>query len=113
MKFIVKGKIKYNGQYYTTGAVVDVKNEYVEEFKKFGWEIVDEEQQQENEPEVTEEETEAEEEGEAEEEETEEGLGFTAQYAGLTKDEIKQVLTEKGIKFPATANKAELLDLIK
>lgn len=39
-KFIVKGFVKYNGVQYVSGSVVEVKKEHVEEFKKFGWQIV-------------------------------------------------------------------------
>lgn len=41
-KFIVKGFVKYNGQKYVSGSVVEVNKKDVEQFKKFGWEIVEE-----------------------------------------------------------------------
>ena len=43
-KFIAKFKVKYNGQQYPAGSVVCVTDKDVEEFKKFGWKIVKEEE---------------------------------------------------------------------
>lgn len=39
-QFIVKGRVKYNGKMYETGAVVEVAEKDVAEFKNHGWEIV-------------------------------------------------------------------------
>lgn len=39
-KFIVKGKVKYNGKLYASGSVVEVSDKDAAEFKKHGWEVV-------------------------------------------------------------------------
>ena len=38
-KFIVKGRVKYNGVLYASGAVVEVADKDAAEFKKHGWEL--------------------------------------------------------------------------
>lgn len=40
-KFIIKGKVKYNGKLFNTGETVEVENKHIPEFKKYGWQIVD------------------------------------------------------------------------
>ena len=39
-KFIVKGRVKYNGKTYTSGSVVEVEDKDVKEFSRHGWKLV-------------------------------------------------------------------------
>ena len=39
-KFIVKGRVKYNGKTYTSGSVVEVEDKDVKEFSRYGWKLV-------------------------------------------------------------------------
>lgn len=116
-QFIAKFKVKYNGKTYTAGSVVDVKEEHTEEFKKFGWEVVETDGKTKGDvpptPNPTEEEEVADEEEVPADNEEEERIGFTAEFAGLTKDQIKQELQKRGISYPVNATKAELLDLLE
>jgi len=83
-QFIIKGRVKYGNTIYTSGEVVKVEEKDVEEFKKFGWEIVKEEKQK-QEPD----------------------------YAKMKNAELEKLLEEKGIEFQKGAKKAELLALLK
>ena len=88
-KFIAKGIVKYNGKNYTAGSVIEVKDEHVEEFKAYGWEIVGEEVKKDG-----------------------EGEEGGQDLSKLTNAELKALLDEKEIKYPANANKADLLALL-
>ena len=88
-KFIVKGAVKYQGKLYAHGSVIDVKKEDVEEFKKYGWQLV-----------------------EKEEVEQGEGEGKPQDPSKLTVPQLKALLTEKGIEIPENAKKADLLALL-
>ena len=112
-KFIAKGTVKYNGVNYTTGTVFEVKEEHVDEFKKYGWEIVDEEAAGTDDEEGTNDAGEGT--GEAGEGEGQEGQVGDPQpidYSKLTNAQLKELLDEKEIKYSANANKAELLALL-
>jgi len=82
-KFIVKGKVKYQGKYYTSGEVVEVDAKHVKEFKAHGWQIADKEPHKDG-----------------------------NDLSKLTNKELEALLTEKGIAFTAGAKKADLLALL-
>lgn len=82
-KFIVKGKVKYQGKLYNSGEVVEVKKEDEKEFKAHGWQIVDEKEPKE--PDLTK----------------------------LKVEELKALLTEKGIEFKEDNKKADLIALLQ
>ena len=82
-KFIVKGKVKYQGKYYNSGEVVEVDAKHVEEFKKHGWQVVGKEQEPKK-----------------------------PDYSKMKVDELKALLTEKGIEFKPDAKKDELIALL-
>lgn len=127
-KFIVKGFVKYNGQKYTSGSVVEVNKKDVEQFKKFGWEIVDEkpakdsgkaeegnqegnkegegqgsgeagQEEGKKEPEVV----------ELTEEQIEALLKEKPELVGLTNAQLEALLEEKGVEFVKGSKKAILL----
>ena len=83
-KFIVNGKVKYQGKYYNSGQVIEVDAKHVEEFKKHGWQVVDGKKQEPK----------------------------TPDYSKLTVNKLKALLTEKGIEFKPDAKKDELIALL-
>lgn len=100
-KFIAKGNVKYNGVNYTAGAVFEVKEEHVDEFKAYGWEIVDEEPEQ----------KEPEQEGEGQE--GGEGDPQPFDYTKLTNEQLRDLLDQKEIKYATNYNKAQLIALLE
>ena len=88
-KFIVKGRVKYNGKLYTTGEVVEVEKKDVAEFKKYGWQIVDG-----NEP------------------EGQEGGEGGVDYSKMNKAQIVAELEKLGVEFDKNAKKDDLLALL-
>lgn len=111
-KFIVKGNVKYNGENYTNGSVIEVKKEHIEEFKKYGWEIVDEKPQV-NEPENGEgNEPNGDENGEGEAQEGE-GEPQPIDYSKLTNEQLRDLLDQKEIKYAMNYNKAQLIALLE
>lgn len=83
-KFIVKGKVKYNGTTYSSGSVVEVDQKDVAEFKKHGWEIVGDSTPQ----------------------------SQATDYSKLTNKQLEEELTKRGIEFEKGAKKAVLLELL-
>ena len=135
-KFIVKGFVKYNGQQYTSGSVVEVQKKDVEEFKKFGWQVVGEkptkdsgeagngnqkgegEGKKEGEGQGSGEagQGEGKEEGKKEpevveltEEQIEALLKEKPELVGLTNAQLEALLEEKGVEFVKGSKKAILL----
>lgn len=96
-KFIVKGRVKYNGQLYVSGQVVEVEQKDVEEFKAHGWEIV-----KHGKP--------TKQQGEGE------GQGQKEDKDKLTKDSKKELiiaeLVKRGIEHDTAKTKAELFALL-
>lgn len=88
-KFIVKGKVKYNGKLYASGEVVEVAEKDVAEFKKHGWELAKA--------------------AKAEEQEDE----GKKDLSRLTVAQLKALCEEKGIEFAADAKKADLIALLQ
>lgn len=84
-QFIVKGRVKYQGKLYVSGQVVDVAEKDVKEFKKHGWQLV-KEGDNEGEPKPN--------------------------LSKLTNDQLKALLDEKGIAYADNAKKADLLALL-
>lgn len=94
-KFIVKGTVKYKGQYYPSGSVVEVEQKDVEEFKKRGWQVA----------------------GKAKQENPEDkDPNKVPAEVVLTKDSKKELiiaeLEKRGIEFDPAKNKADLLALL-
>lgn len=108
-KFIVKGAVKYAGKNYTSGSVVEVDEKYVDEFKSYGWEIVDEEPAKE-----PEEGQDGEgQEGEGEGQEGGEGDPQPVDYTKLTNEQLRDLLDQKEIKYAMNYNKAQLIALLE
>lgn len=108
-KFIAKGNVKYNGVNYTAGAVFEVKEEHVDEFKSYGWEIVDEEPAKE-----PEEGQDGEGEGQdGEGQEGGEGDPQPVDYTKLTNEQLRDLLDQKEIKYATNYNKAQLIALLE
>ena len=130
-KFIVKGFVKYNGQKYVSGSVVEVKKEDVEQFKKFGWEVVKEKPAEDsgkagngNEEGKKQDTKEGEGQGSGNagegKEEKEEPVALTEEQiqalyqekpelAGLTNAQLEALLEENGVEFVKGSKKAILL----
>lgn len=90
-KFIVKGRVKYNGKAYESGAVVEVDKKDVEEFKKHGWKLAGKEEAQEP----------------SQEKDAEVKLTQNSK-----KDLIIAELVKRGIEHDPEANKADLFALL-
>ena len=105
-KFIAKGNVKYNGKNYTHGSIIEVKKEHIEEFKKFGWEVV---QEKVDAPKKQEEGEQEQQDGQGEGEQDKEP---EVDYSKLTNAQLRALLDEKDINYSTSANKAELLALL-
>lgn len=90
-KFIAKGAVKYNGKNYASGETIEVKKEDVKEFKAFGWEIIGEQEEKD------------------EDQKDEEQVKLTA---NSKKDLIIAELVKRGIEHDPAKNKAELFALL-
>jgi len=115
-KFIVKGAVKYAGKNYTSGSVVDVDEKHVDEFKSYGWEIVDEEPAKEPEEGQDQDGQDADGEGEGQEGEGQEGGEGDPQpvdYTKLTNEQLRDLLDQKEIKYAMNYNKAQLIALLE
>lgn len=117
-KFIVKGKVKYQGKLYNSGEVVEVEDKHVEEFKKHGWECVGctPVGQPQGEPEGD-----GEPNGQGKKEVEVEALTEEQikalfeqkpELAELTNAQLEALLEEKGVEFKKGAKKAILLALL-
>lgn len=94
-KFIVKGRVKYNGVLYASGSVVEVADKDAAEFKKHGWELAKAGKQKEGEGE-----------GQGQKE------GEVKLTAESKKDLIIAELVKRGIEHDPAKTKAELFALL-
>lgn len=92
-KFIVKGRVKYNGVLYASGAVVEVADKDAAEFKKHGWELAKAGKQKEGE-------------GQGQKE------GEVTLTVNSKKELILAELVKRGIEHDPEKTKAELIALL-
>lgn len=90
-QFIVKGRVKYNGKMYAPGAVIEVAEKDVAEFKANGWEIVKGKKQEGNDN---------------------EGKG-EQDLNKLTVAQLTELCKQKAIEVPEKAKKADLIALLQ
>lgn len=110
-KFIVKGRVKYNGVLYNSGQVVEVQKEHAEEFKKHGWELVKGDKPVDNKP-AGQGDNQNKTEQELTEEQIEKLFEQKPELKDLTNAQLEELLEEKGVEFKKGAKKAILLALL-
>ena len=115
-KFIVKGFVKYNGKQYVSGSVVEVQDKDVQEFKKFGWQIVEEkpsenlvEDEKDNEKDNEKDDKKEPEVEELTKEQIEALYKEKPELVGLTNAQLEALLEENGVEFVKGSKKAILL----
>lgn len=91
-KFIVKGRVKYNGKLYATGETVEVEKKDVAEFKKYGWQVVGGK--------------------EPEGQQGQQGGEGGVDYSKMNKAQIVEELQKLGVEFDKNAKKDDLLALL-